>query len=450
MALNRTHRVMSRKPLWLACALVALFVFSPQVAWAADSTFAGALEKGWLWAYLFAFGVGFLTSLTPCVYPMIPITVAVFGARDESVTRRKAFALATCYVLGIAVLYSVLGTAFAMAGKTTGAGELLGNPYLIVPLSILFVALAAAMFGFYELQLPSSLQNKLNTIGGKGYGGAFAMGLVGGIIAAPCTGPPLLAILTWVSTTQQVAAGASLLFVYALGMGVLFWVLAVSAAALPKSGRWMEGVKSFFGVIMVVAAIYFLGNLHALKTLHYGDPRTPFLLGTILVTIIGVALGAIHLSFHSGTAVKVRKLFGVLLMVVGVSGFINWIQAPDRILDWRESEAAAFADAKDQNKHVLIDFGAEWCNPCKQIEKIMGTDAVYDDIANNFVPLKIDLTEISDEEEELQEKYSAETLPAVLFVDADGNELARYDNKSPSAESFLSKVREVADENPVD
>lgn len=440
---------MSKKSLWIASALVAMFVLLiPETAWAAESKFAGALEKGWIWAYLFAFGVGFLTSLTPCVYPMIPITVAVFGARDESVTRRKAFMLATCYVLGIAVLYSVLGTAFALAGKTSGAGELLGNPYVIVPLSILFVALAAAMFGFYELQLPSSLQNKLNTIGGKGYGGAFAMGLVGGIIAAPCTGPPLLSILVWVSTTQQIAAGASLLFVYALGMGVLFWVLAVSAAALPKSGRWMEGVKSFFGVVMVVAAVYFLGNVPALKALHYGDPRTPFLLGSILVAVIGIALGAIHLSFHSAPAIKIRKMFGVLLMVVGVAGMINWVQAPDRILDWRKTEATAFADARAQSKHVLIDFGAEWCAPCKEIEKIMGTDAVYDDIADNFIPLKFDLTDISDEEEALQEKYSAETLPAVVFVDAEGKELARYDDKSPSAKSFLAKVREVTASNP--
>ena len=439
---------MSKKPLWLALAVVALVVMAPDIAWAAESKFAGALDKGWVWAYLFAFGVGFLTSLTPCVYPMIPITVAVFGARDESVTRRRAFLLATCYVLGIAVLYSVLGTAFAMVGKTSGAGELLGKWYVVVPMALMFVALAAAMFGFYELQLPSSLQNKLNTVGGKGYGGAFAMGLVGGIIAAPCTGPPLLSILVWVSATQRVAAGASLLFVYAIGMGVLFWLLAVFAVALPKSGKWMDGIKSFFGVVMLAAAVYFLGNLPALAALHHGDPRVPFLAGSLLVLVVGILLGAIHLSSHGSRADKLRKAFGVILMVVGLTGVINWYGAPDRVLAWRTTEAAAFSDAKAEQKHVILDFGAEWCAPCKDIEKIMGTDAVYDDIVDNFIPLKIDLTEISDEEEAIQEKYNAGTLPAVLFLTADGKEIARYDEKAPTARSFVAKIREVTENNP--
>src|SRR5262249_46881787 len=159
--------------------------------------------------------------LTPCVYPLIPITVSLFGARGEDVTRPRAMLLASSYVSGIAVMYSTLGVFSALAGRAFGT--FLANAWIMVPIALLFLFMAVSMFGAFELNLPAPLQSRLSKVGGKGLGGAFAMGLVGGIIAAPCTGPVLATVLGYVATTRSVAIGGSLLFTYALGMGVLFF-----------------------------------------------------------------------------------------------------------------------------------------------------------------------------------------------------------------------------------
>jgi thiol:disulfide interchange protein DsbD len=202
------------------------------------------LAHGLPWAYGAAFAGGFLTSLTPCVYPLIPITVSLFGARGEGVPRARAVALAGAYVAGIAAMYAALGTASALLGRAFGT--FMANPWVIVPIALLFAAMAASMFGAFALQLPPTLQERLTRVGGKRFGGAFAMGLVGGVIAAPCTGPVLASILACVATTRSVALGASLLATYALGLGVLVFLSAAIAAfavALPRSGAWMEVVR---------------------------------------------------------------------------------------------------------------------------------------------------------------------------------------------------------------
>jgi len=400
-------------PILAALAVLML----PAVAFAAgDSDFAKYQDKGVLWMYLGAFGVGFLTSLTPCVYPMIPIVVGVFGAKDEDVSRGKAFALATLYVLGMAVLYASLGLGFALLGKATSFGSILANPWIVIPLVVFYAALAASMFGAFDFRLPMSWQNKLNRVGGKGYGGAFAMGLVGGLTAAPCTGPFLAGILGYVATTGNPAMGFGLLFTYAIGMGVLFWVLAVFAAAVPKSGKWMEWVKSFGGIALLAVGIYFLRSIIA-PLRSAVDPSTLFLAVSISIAATGAILGAIHLSFHSKTSHKVRKGLGVALMLVGVTGIVNWIVTPSRILPWEKNEVTAFTMAKAQNKGIMIDFAAEWCGPCKEIEHTFAKEGVYEAIVKDYIPLKFDVTKGSDDDEEKQERYKAPSLPVVLFID---------------------------------
>src|SRR5690349_15854374 len=192
-----------RKP-WPALAAAAVVLLVPALAFADGGDFEKYQQRGWLWMFLASFGFGFLTSLTPCVYPMIPITLAIFGARGKDVTRGRALLLATAYVGGMGVTYSVLGVAFTALSSATDFGTQLGQPAIVIPLVLLFVALAASMFGAFELNLPSGLQARLNQIGGKGFGGAFAMGLVGGLIAAPCTGPFLAGLLTYVATKATV------------------------------------------------------------------------------------------------------------------------------------------------------------------------------------------------------------------------------------------------------
>ncbi len=441
---KRTLRKATTLMLASAALLLLASVLIPGIAHADEAgEFAKTLEKGWLWAYLVSFGTGILTSLTPCVYPMIPITVAVFGSKDEETSRKKAFVLAACYVGGMGALFAVLGVSFAMAGGQ--AGSLLANPKVIVPLALLLVALATSLFGAFEIRLPYSVQNRLNTVGGKGYGGAFGMGLVGGLVAAPCTGPFLAGMLIWVASTGSPLIGGTLLFTYALGVGMLFFVLAVTSMSIPKSGAWMDGIKSFGGVGLLAVAIHFLrpvwpliDDLSIAAIGAVGSPTLLLAIGVALI-ILGIVLGSIHLSFHASAAVKSRKTLGVALTVIGITAAVSGVLVPERSLEWRHSEEVAFADAKQAGKGVMIDFGAEWCLPCKEIEKIFGELDVYMAIHNDFIPLKVDVTKDTDINEELRERYKASALPTVLFLDADKHELMRFTDH-PSTEGMLKTI----------
>jgi len=376
---------------------------------------------------LFALTAGLLTALTPCVYPMIPITISIFGAKT-GVSRGRALALATFYVAGIAFMFGALGTVFALLGKAFGT--FLANPWVIVPLAVFFVLMGLSMFGAFELALPSGLQNRLSRVGGKGLGGAFLMGLVGGIIAAPCTGPPLAGILAYVATTRDAVYGFALLATYAVGIGLPFWALAGFSMSLPRSGPWMESVKSVFGIALFTAALYYLKNV--VPSLATITGRTPvFLAGALAMVLVGLALGAVHLTFHDELARRLRKGAGVALATAGLFAVTNYVLTPKGPVElrWLHGEAEALADAQAAQRPLLVDFMASWCLPCKEFELKVFSDPEVAAEMQAFTLLKVDLTREDDDPAlgVIKKKYGADTLPAIRLVAPDGHLRAKTD-----------------------
>lgn len=388
------------------------------------SSFAEAAGAGMGRAFLFAFTAGLLTALTPCVYPMIPITISIFGGKG--VPRARSLLLATMYVGGIAVMFGTLGTIFALVGKAFGS--FLANPWVIVPLSLFFVAMAASMFGAFELGLPSGLQQRLSHVGGRSAGGAFLMGLVGGLIAAPCTGPPLAGILAFVATTRDAFNGFFLLATYALGIGVPFWAIAGFSMQLPRSGAWMDSVKSVFGIALLVASLYYLKNV--IPALGQLTGRTSmFVVIAIGAVLGGIALGAVHLSFHDAWNARLRKAFGVGMVVVGLFGLSNFALTPKIQLAWLSAEPEAAKLARENGRPLLVDFMADWCLPCKEMDVQVFS---HPDVVNElgaFTLLRVDLTREDDDPSlaAVKAKYGVNTLPAVRIVSPQGRIVHGFD-----------------------
>lgn len=424
--------------------LVSLLLFiDPGTALASGSpgdSFSQALEKGPLYAGLAALFGGFLVSLTPCVYPMIAITVSVFGAH-EARSRWQAAALSTVFVLGIAAMFTPLGVVAGLTGSAFGTA--LASKWVVFAIATLFLALSASLFGAFEFVLPENLMQRLSAVGGVGYGGAFLLGLVSGIVAAPCTGPVLTGILLWIGKTQSATLGAAALFAFSLGLGVPFWLVGTFAVNLPKSGRWMVYIKSIFGIVMAIAALYYLRNPFPVLVAPV-QTTTTFALLCLGAIAVGLVLGAVHLGFDDPRpSAKIRKGLGILATVAGGFLLVGWAQAPRGEFHWIHSEEEGRQAAVAQKKPVLIDFTATWCGACQELAKHTFTDPRVRAEAERFITIKVDATNDEDPKvEAIMKRYKVAGLPTVVLLDPQGNEKHRFVD-FVKADDFYEVIRKV-------
>ncbi len=426
---------------WAQAAESACVVAGDAGAGGGGDAFTAALTKGPLYAGGAAFLGGLLVRPTPLGFSVIAGTVRVFGAR-ESKSRWHGTALSLAFVLGIVAMFVPMGV---VAGMTGGVfGTVLQSKWVIVGISVLFLVMAASMFGAFELALPSSITNRLATVGGIGYKGAFVLGLVCGLIAAPCTGPVLTGILTWIAKTQSGSLGALAMAAFALGLGAPFFLVGAFAVQLPKSGRWMVHVKSVLGIVLVVVALYFLSTAFpVLHSVARGD--TVFLAIVGVAVIVGLLMGAVHRSFDEpGAAIKIRKGVGTLLTTVGAFLLVMGISKPAQSLSWEAlTWQEAQAKAKQEKRPLLVDFTATWCGACKQLDRETFSKPDVALEAGRFVAVKVDATDDEDPKvTDAMQTMKVVGLPTVLVYDSAGEEEGRWPHLVPAA-PFLEAIRRV-------
>ncbi len=446
--------------LWPLAALAGIPGSPGEGAGSDTGAFERALAHGSAFALGASYVFGLATSLTPCVYPMIAITVSVFGAREAN-SRLEGTLLSLAFVLGIVCLFTPMGVASALTGK--GFGSALGNPWVVALVAAVFLALAASLFGAFEVALPASINNRLSTLGGGGYRGAFVLGLVCGLIAAPCVGPFLFGLLGWIATTRNVALGTAAMALYGLGLGSLFFVVGAFAVNLPKAGAWMMGIKWVGGVSLAYMALAYVRDALPAAALHrlarsiagastLGGALLAAGLGLAVVHVVGERRSSpiAHLSKPAKLAAILPAVAGVFIVVSswqlgkpsGRSAEAAGPMSPE--IAFVSSEPEAVAQAAREHKPLLIDFGASWCKACEELERVTFPDPRVRAEGSRFVALRVDATDDDDEKvAQVRKKYGAtEGLPVVLLFGSDWHEAVRFTEFVP-AERFARALAQV-------
>jgi thiol:disulfide interchange protein DsbD len=451
----RRSRAFLVSPTAAAFALtLAVILLVPVLAFAGDGgsdsdAFQRALSRGTPFLLGTCFVTGVLTSLTPCVYPMIVITVSVFGAK-EAKSRVQGMLLSATFVLGIVCLFTPMGVAAGWSGK--GFGSALGNPWVVALIAIVFFSLAASLFGAFELALPASLNNRLSSVGGTGYRGAFLLGLVCGLVAAPCAGPLVFGLLTYISTTRDAALGSACMAIYGLGLGTLFFLVGAFAVSLPKAGAWMMGIKWVGGVALAYMALAYIRDAMPKTALHaVASASTPYLVVGAVALLAGLVLAAVHIAAERRRSPiahlsKPTKLASIIPAIAGLFMVFTWSQLPKPKggLHWESSEPVAVAKAASEHKPMLVDFGASWCGACKELEEKTFPDPKVRAEGSRFVALHVDATDDDDREvAKVREKYRATAaLPVVVLLDSKGSEAMRFTEFVPP-DRFAAALSQV-------
>ncbi len=409
------------------------------------------------------FGFGLLLSLTPCVFPMIPILSGIIVGQSNEITTQRAFVLSLTYIIAMALTYALLGLlAGSFQFNLQAASQ---NIWVIVGFSFVFVLLALSMFGFYELQLPSGLQTRLNQLSDNQQTGSLhgtaIMGVLSAIIVGPCVAPPLAGALLYISQTGDAILGGLALFAMGLGFGVPLLIIGTSAGKLlPKAGSWMETIKAIFGVLMLAVAIWFLERVL--------PGQITLMLWAALLIVSAIFMGALDQiepikkwsRLWKGLGI-VLLVYGLMLVVASTLGGSNPLHPfqttsitnntnnvvskldfkPIKSVEDLEQELAA---AKSQGKFIMLDFYADWCVVCKELEAYTFSDPQVQASLTDMVLLKADVTANDDIDKALLNKFNLFGPPAVLFFDQSKQELIGYRLVGfIKADDFISHIEQA-------
>ncbi|MBU4261041.1 MAG: thioredoxin family protein [Proteobacteria bacterium] len=395
--------------------------------------------RGWTLALTLAgiFLGGMALNLTPCVYPLIPITVSYFGGRSGQ-GQGKLLAHGFFYIIGLAMTNSILGVVAATTGGLMGA--MLQNPWVLATVAAVLLVFASSLFGFWELRLPSGLTQAASK-NYAGYFGTFFMGMTLGVVAAPCIGPFVLGLLTWVASTADPVFGFTIFFTLSLGLGLPLFILAMFSGKLekmPRSGEWMNWVRKAMGWVLVGMAAYFI------------RPLLPKAISVALYVLLALAAG-LHLGWLDRTKAAflsfawIKKGVGAAGIALAVFLAVSWLLRGPGVA-WQSYSPELLDQAKTAGRPVIIDFYATWCAPCRELDEITFHDPAVVEKSADFVMVKIDLTAGDNPVyQQLVRDYEVKGVPTVVFLDPNGSE--RHDMRlvdfmpPPEFMQWLEKIQ---------
>jgi thiol:disulfide interchange protein DsbD len=412
----------------------------------------GMLSDSGIWLTVGAFFLaGLGLALTPCVFPMIPILSGIIVGQGESVTRQRAFILSVVYVLGMAITYTAAGVAAGMTGELLSSA--FQNPWVLGSFALVFVLLSLSMFGFYDLQLPSSWQARLSETSNKMQGGAFTgvfiMGALSALIVGPCVAAPLSGALLYIGQSGDWLLGGTALFAMSLGMGVPLIVVGTSAGSLmPRAGTWMETVKAVFGVLLLAVAVWMISRVI--------PPEVTLILYALLLIIPAIYMRAVDALPEGASGWSrlwkglglVMLIYGIMLLLGGFTGAkdpldplsglrgggavsvggapVSHAELPFITVKGAEQLNARLAEAASAGKPVMLDFYADWCVECVRMENTTFKDPAVQQALSNYMLLRTDVTLNDEQDKAALKQFKLFGPPALVFFNASGEEMRSY------------------------
>ena len=368
-----------------------------------------------IWTLLGIFAGGIALNLTPCIYPLIPITVSYFGGRSSQ-RQGKLLIHGTCYIGGLAITNSVLGVITALSGGMLGS--LLQHPIMLVVVAAVLIFFATSLFGLWEMRLPYSVSQAASKTY-SGYFGSLFMGMTLGIVASACIGPFILGLLTWVAAIGSIWIGFLIFFTLSLGLGLPLFFLALFSGQLgklPRSGEWMLWVKKLLGWILVGMAAYFI------------QPLLPVTVKVFLLSAVALA-AALHLGWIDRSRADFRG-FEWLRTAAAIVGLIiatvligSWLMRGSGVA-WQPYSEPLLVEAQRLKKPVILDFYADWCAPCRELDEVtFHNPEIVKQAKKDFIKIKVDLTRKGNPVyEDLLRQYNVKGVPTVIFLDSQGKE----------------------------